>query len=134
MICFICRKNFVSIKVGINHLRKHHNLSQTCTYRCIESSCTQAFQNVSSFKKHILKKHFSSENPPDHSRSNDYDIPNTLPAASNKDIRTSNHKNDIVVTNENENLLQNVFSLQSAIQDISKNAIMFSLSLHNNKN
>lgn len=40
-----------------------HLLGPYSTYTCKENNCSQSFQTLSSFKKHVLKKHiYNSKN------------------------------------------------------------------------
>lgn len=51
MICYICKS---SIKGWLPALVAHYLISN---YTCCEDSCNQSFGNLSSFKRHINKKH-----------------------------------------------------------------------------
>lgn len=57
MICFICKVKISSVNLYIQHLKKIHDLSTYSNFKCRESSCSQEFQNISTFKRHIIRKH-----------------------------------------------------------------------------
>ena len=63
MYCFVCKSNFYSANLLTEHLKKVHFLGSHSTYRCIENSCSQVFQSLSSFKRHVMRKHFDNPNP-----------------------------------------------------------------------
>ncbi|XP_047995688.1 uncharacterized protein LOC125233664 isoform X1 [Leguminivora glycinivorella] len=50
--CFICNNEFKSLKGLFLHLDlKHSNLSE---YSCTQSTCNRRFQNIKSYKRHLL--------------------------------------------------------------------------------
>lgn len=57
MLCFICQSLFNSADALIAHLKKKHYLNTLSTFRC--TNCIQSFQNLTSFKRHLNRKHQS---------------------------------------------------------------------------
>lgn len=57
MICFICKTNFPLLSTLVVHYKMIHMFKPSSTYECIENHCTQAFPNLDSFKKHVMRKH-----------------------------------------------------------------------------
>lgn len=61
MICFKCQRSFLTISFLIAHLKRVHYLNESNnTYRCVENKCFQNFQNLSSYKRHLIRKHSTS--------------------------------------------------------------------------
>jgi len=60
MKCFVCKNNLENLKSLIIHLKIFHSLHAHSSYKCIEDSCSQSFQNLNSFKKHVNTKHLKN--------------------------------------------------------------------------
>ncbi|KAF0717400.1 Uncharacterized protein FWK35_00025683 [Aphis craccivora] len=57
MICFICKQKFSELQALVVHYKCIHLLKSSSTYQCTEQQCIQLFPNLSSFKKHLARKH-----------------------------------------------------------------------------
>ncbi|XP_030757984.1 uncharacterized protein LOC115883721 isoform X1 [Sitophilus oryzae] len=143
MLCFVCKTNHSNLEKLVRHFKCCHNLNSNSTFRCYE--CGQCFQNLSSFKRHMNRKHLVDEvlvNCTD--KGNDdftinMDIPvtsdNSLLSDSNcprsvfVDNKTPGDKIDEEIQNEPEQ-----FNFDSLHKKVENAALQFLLSLHNNDN
>jgi len=57
MICYICKMEVQDLDALVVHYKIIHVLKPNSTYTCCEESCSQSFNALSSFKRHVLKKH-----------------------------------------------------------------------------
>lgn len=60
MICFLCKGEGFSLNSLVVHFRIFHSLHRNSTYECCENYCNQSFSSLRSFKRHVTKKHQSS--------------------------------------------------------------------------
>lgn len=58
MKCFKCKTNLKCVQTLIKHFRQAHNLGINETVQCYEENCFHFFQNMQSFRKHVIKKHY----------------------------------------------------------------------------
>lgn len=57
----MCQANIQNWKALVTHFKIFHFLKSDSTYKCIENNCTQTFQCLGSFKRHMIIKHVSYE-------------------------------------------------------------------------
>lgn len=57
MICYMCRINVDNWKALVTHFKIFHSPKTDSTYKCCEENCTQSFQRLGSFKRHMIGKH-----------------------------------------------------------------------------
>lgn len=146
MLCFLCQSAFMSLETLAAHFKNQHNLSPNEIFRCCEESCHQIFSNLSSFKKHAKRKHFS--NSTDMSlnvKSHLLNIhENSAKVSSPTNSNYENNYHDPCINTDDTFQGNNdetspkpsvpVFDAGSALKDIAKFATEFSLTLHNNNN
>lgn len=71
MICYICRINIRDLQALVIHYKIIHLLKPDSGYSCLENSCSQSFQNLSSFKRHVTKKHLICNPTSENTQAND---------------------------------------------------------------
>lgn len=76
-VCYICGDKLSTPSSLIVHFNLQHMIALNNRYKCRQENCVSDFQDPKAFKKHLLKKHQSKENPNKVTKRN----PNT-----NKDI------------------------------------------------
>lgn len=132
-ICFVLfvKNKHPSLASLVVHYKIIHIFGPYSTYTCKENNCSQLFQTLSSFKKHVLIKHTDTlEN-------------NEIIQCSNSELNS--HLNDNVSTHDldivNNTFYQtpqipneNVFDINESIEQFHRLAIQFCLNLHNNNN
>jgi len=126
MLCYLCQFNADSWKSLVYHFKIFHLLKTDSNYTCCEGTCTQSFQCLASFKRHILHKHFpenipSNNQPQDQSCFNSSLLPHNI----------ENLIDDNVLT---DNLTNNPFDFDLASESLYKSAIEFVVNLHNTNN
>lgn len=131
MFCFICEDVQVPTLTSlVIHYKVIHLLGPYSTYSCKENNCSQSFQTLSSFKKHVLNKHINSfEN-------------NEVTQCNNKNNSQLNydvHMHDIDVANNTFDEIpqipsEKLFDFNESIQQFHLLAVQFCLNLHNNNN
>jgi hypothetical protein len=57
MLCYICEKQMHTLASLFVHYKIIHILGPYSTYICKENNCSQSFQTLCSFKKHVLIKY-----------------------------------------------------------------------------
>lgn len=58
MKCYICNCDIVGeLKALVVHYKIIHLLKPDSSYTCLENTCSQSFNCLSSFKRHVNKKH-----------------------------------------------------------------------------
>lgn len=158
MHCFLCKNEFISSDALVLHLKVFHNT--VSNFECIESSCSQSFNNTASFKKHLKRKHEQICESLAESQINE--IANQ---SDNEMLDSSNEINCLQLPESNENTQNNSLAYQcesnahssNNINEISSNSfqnhtyssdthntfttkslnksiIEFSLTLHDNNN
>lgn len=138
MKCFLCKNDQITFPQLLRHFKLYHGLSTLSTYKCGEENCAQYFQNKSSFKRHVLKKHSvickTGNNIGVKSiqvRNANRDIPlmqTHLCSTSEENIPQEFKPEIIAITESSE------FDLNSNINFIQESAVKLSLGLHNNNN
>lgn len=130
MICFICNLYTSTLSSLITHYKIMHLFRPHSSYMCKENNCSQSFQTLSSFKKHVLKKH-TVEN-----HLNEIEFQNEFPnnnVVYNCDIEITNTDNTFGVL-EIPETTNNIFDINKSIEQLHLLVVQFSLSLHNNNN
>jgi len=139
MICFICKQQISELQALVVHYKCIHLLKSSSTYQCTEQQCTQLFPNLSSFKKHLARKHSITSHKPSNSNMLYLNEPQ------NDDFQIHNDDNIIPqidetydeIFNKNQSLPQenhNSFDLITAINRIHTSAVHFTISLLSNNN
>lgn len=132
MKCFVCKHSVENLKSLIIHFRIFHSLHSFSSYKCIEDSCNQSFQNLNSFKKHMNTKHLNNL------LINEIETPKYI---SNSPLNFTNLPTYKISTdnelfcNTSQSLPNNSsipFDLNATSNLVYKSAVEFTLSLHNN--
>jgi len=67
MICYVCKSSIIGcLPALVTHYKVFYLFKPDSDYTCCEDSCNQSFGNLSSFKRHVSKKHMEmvpSNNP-----------------------------------------------------------------------
>lgn len=135
MICFICGINIGDLQALVIHYKIIHLLKPDSAYSCLENSCTQSFQSLSSFKRHVTKKHLvynlTSENihANDLIKNNSNEIKNNDSAPVAPDI--NQHLEECI----NESYEPEVtFNFEKSVKLLYDSTAQFVVSLYNNNN
>jgi len=130
MICYICKKRINNLQALVAHYKIVHLLKPNSTYTCHEESCFQSFDCLSSFKRHVTKKHVLPEPP---SSNPPQDSVNTLflnnESLTIRDQTQHQQKDDNLYDNTT-----NSFNFDDAINLLHESSVKFILSLNNNNN
>lgn len=111
MICYLCNVNDGDLQALVVHFKIIHLLKSDSAYTCFENACSQSFNCLSSFKRHVNKKHIIS----DHVFQN---IP-----TNNVDLEEPFHDN-----------LTDIFNFENSTKVLYESTLKFILSLYNNNN
>jgi len=130
MICYICKVSVGDLKALVTHYKIIHLLKPNSTFTCCESSCSQSFNCLSAFKKHVTKKHVSTTT--NLSPNVQLNFPNAV--ITNNDVY-----DDFVVDNQHEKNCTNnnsnaPFNFDEMINLVYESSVKFILSLYNNNN
>lgn len=135
MFCYICEVHTPTLASLVTHYKVMHLLGPYSTYTCKENNCSQSFQTLSSFKKHVLKKHIqhSTNNETEQYLNNNSSLVDNDVIMHGINIENNVSTDDIpddvpLIPN------QNTFDLNKSIQIFHSLAVQFSLNLHNNNN
>lgn len=118
MICFKCKSECGPLKSLVTHFKIYHSLGPDSSYDCCEGSCTQSFQYLSSFKRHVKIKHFNFP------KNNSLLINSQTPNIQNEFFDVSSTNSIVIPSNDTPN----DFNLQKAISTIHLSAVKFVLS------
>ncbi|KAB0790664.1 hypothetical protein PPYR_14890 [Photinus pyralis] len=55
MLCFLCKRQFNTLKILIQHFKRVHDLGSSSLFTCCE--CERTYQYLDRFKKHVNQKH-----------------------------------------------------------------------------
>lgn len=148
MKCFKCNIIFKSVQLLMKHFRQSHNLGIYETFQCCEDNCFNFFQNMNSFRQHLINKHplvleleknsclSESTNPNNISDTNFIsEIEYNLPI--NNSIENISYNFDNFITEGASNELINqteIFDLNDKIKFLQNNALKFILNLHSKNN
>lgn len=143
----MCKSSYGTLKNLVIHFKRLHNLNTNSTFRCLD--CGQTFQNLSTFKRHMNRKHAIDGvfvNFTNNDKNNDMMcVDNSI----NSDIRTSENislpdslPTTTFIGNESLGLPTNgknqnqpdKFQFDSLQKKMQSSLLEFSLSLHNNDN
>ena len=61
MKCFACKSIFNNLYTLIQHYKLYHGYNTNSLFKCVEDNCSQTFQNLTRFKKHVTRKHIQIE-------------------------------------------------------------------------
>lgn len=117
-------------------------LKPSSTYECIEDHCTQAFPNLDSLKKHVIRKHLKDNStkltPNVKNLINNTTIPENIFKVTNPASIESDDvfefTNLLPVTERGTELDNEHFTIDNAINLVYQSAINFTMALHNNNN
>ncbi|XP_022161028.1 uncharacterized protein LOC111027115 [Myzus persicae] len=112
MICYMCQANIHSWKALVSHFKIFHFLKSDSTYKCAEKNCTQTFQCLGSFKRHMTIKHTSYEIEP---------LPNNPSLFAESSCKYYS-------------MVEEKFNIDTAINSFYKSAVEFIVGLHDNNN
>jgi len=131
MICFICKVVVNNLHALVAHFKIIHLLKPDSTYTCCEAFCSQSFNCLSSFKRHILKKYVTQNSnniilPPNEQQNN---ILNN--EISNDKNNFSNENNDSQCV---DNIVISTFDFENSVELLYQFTVKFILSLHNSNN
>jgi len=130
MICYICKKCIGNLQALLAHYKIVHLLRPNSTYTCHEGSCFQSFDCLSSFKRHVTKKHVltepSSSNPSQDSVNALILNNESLPI---RDQTQHQQKDDNLYDHPT-----NLFNFDDATHLLYESSVKFILSLYNNNN
>jgi len=149
MLCYICQKDFRSIRLLVFHFKHSHNLKTNSIFRCCEANCSQIFKNLSSFKKHLRHKHVTDEDT-----DNEFEIQDCIDdtqhntkfdaSAGQSTSLVSNYPVCMSYDNINETKTPEIteiknstileFQIEESLKKIINSAAEFVLTLHNNNN
>jgi len=136
MICFICEAVVNSLHALVAHFKIIHLLKSNSTYTCCEAFCSQSFNCLSSFKRHVLKKHVSqNSNNITLLHNEQHDVLN------NEVSEEVSNKNINICLNENKNkkcvdnmVVIKTFDFENAVELLYQSTVKFILCLHNSNN
>lgn len=136
MICFICEVNVATLSSLVAHFKIIHLLKSFDRYICKENNCLKSFQNLSSFKKHVISKHNSFENISNVTKDNSTSFVNNLNVTDQTGV-------DKIVNNEltldqpitkRSKPHQDNFDFNKCAEKLNLYAVQFCVALHNNNN
>lgn len=134
IICFECNATFDSMKLLFLHFKQKHGLGSYSTYRCKISFCGQSFQNLGSFKKHLMRVHNLEDN---------VKIPKSNINFQSVEVKQQNEMHDgfqkdteLNSTNaiQNYDNFSKIFDYQKSMTELLHCAVKFIIDLHNNNN
>ncbi|CAH1114912.1 unnamed protein product [Psylliodes chrysocephalus] len=136
MICFCCKKAFCDLYTLIRHFKLVHGLNTNNKIICSEDKCSQSFPNLSSFKRHVQKKHVDNNEIVLASTSSDISSilektdSNESRAFHDTRVNKISFENSILLeTNKNDNV-----DISECLRNIKNSALNFTLSFHNTNN
>ncbi|CAH1105247.1 unnamed protein product [Psylliodes chrysocephalus] len=135
MICFICKKNFQDLYTLIRHFKLFHNLKTNDKITCLEGTCSQSFPNLSSFKKHVQKKHEIEEKCTVITQISSISSQITQESKKNYAIEICPTETvyDNILANPSSGSSDN-FNVNEHLESIRNTVLNFTLSLHNMNN
>jgi len=140
MFCYVCEVQTPTLASLITHYKVMHLLGPFSTYTCKENNCSQSFQTLSSFKKHVLKKHINilknneMVQTNNNSQNNLSLVDNDVIIQGINIVNSINNPSTIEVTDVPLIPNQNIFDVHKSIQEFHLLAVQFCLNLHNNNN
>jgi len=123
----MCQANIHNWKALVTHFKIFHFLKSDSTYKCVEENCTQTFQCLGSFKRHMSIKHTSYEIEPNNS--SHFESP-SLPLDTSI-IEPPFLQYQVANTTP---MVEEQFIIDKAINSLYKSAVEFIVGLHNNNN
>lgn len=133
MFCFICESNFNEVTQLVYHLKKVHEITAKDTLRCFD--CSQLFKDISSYKRHILRKHVNKDmkNEPEiESATQTQDILQTVPCSSNFDSYNLGDNSTENVAEVDNGVKK--FNLSESLEYLMECSLKFLVTLHSNHN
>lgn len=135
MLYYICEVHTPTLASLVTHYKVMHLLGPYSIYRCKENNCSQSFQTLNSFKKHVLKKHINNltNNETVQCQNNNSSLVDNGVIVHDinmvNNISTDELPDDVPLIPN-----QNIFDLNKSIQIFHSLAVQFCLNLHNNNN
>lgn len=134
MFCSVCEVQAPTLASLVTHYKVKHLLGPFSTYTCKENNCSQSFQTLSSFKKHVLKKHiktFQNDEMAQYNNNSSIDHQNVI----TQDINiVDNMLTDKLPDEVPQIPSGKTFNVDICIQQFHSLAVQFCLNLHNNNN
>lgn len=130
MICYICKKCIDNLQALVAHYKIVHLLKPNSTYTCHEGSCFQSFDCLSSFKRHVTKKHVLTKPSSSHTSP---DFVNTL-ILNNESLPIRDQTQHQQKENNLYGNITNSFNFDDATNLLYESSVKFILSLYNNNN
>lgn len=135
MICYICKLYVTDFQSLVVHFKIMHMLKSNSTYQCCEDMCSQSFQSLATFKKHILKKHCLSNHTVQHQNPSETLSQSILEPNIVNPTNRSDSFNDVEFLTETP--LHNAeipFNYDEVVKNLYMSTTCFILSLYNNNN
>lgn len=135
MICYICKLYVTDFQSLVVHFKIMHMLKSNSTYQCCEDMCSQSFQSLATFKRHILKKHCLSNHTVQHQNPSETLSQSILEPNIVNPINRSDSFNDVEFLTETP--LHNAeipFNYDEVVKNLYMSTTCFILSLYNNNN
>lgn len=129
MICYLCKANVGDLQALVVHFKIIHLLKSDSAYTCLENACSQSFNCLSSFKRHVNKKHIIS----------DHVLQNISTNTNNVDVQVSkkiklNYEPSLNLEEPFHDELTNNFNFENSTKVLYESTVKFILSLYNNNN
>lgn len=129
MICYICKCEIGGdLQALVAHYKIIHLLKPDSTYTCLENSCNQSFNCMSSFKRHVNRKHVIIIPETYHSVKSNSHVQGISSSIS------STEKCPVTDNSNNHDELKNTFNFGNSAKDLYELTLKFILSLYNNNN
>jgi len=127
MICYLCNVNVGDLQALVVHFKIIHLLKSDSAYTCLENDCSQSFNCLSSFKRHVNKKHIISDHVFQNIPTNNVDV------EVSKKIKLSDDPSLDLEKPFHDELTDN-FNFENSIKVLYESTVKFILSLYNNNN
>lgn len=125
-VCYICKKQFATPNILIDHLKYIHNLNSTSHFVCDQGYCPQVFNSINSFRKHLMRHSITKDEEYQHA---DIDNISNHPNEISQPDPLNFFSNEIPPNYSNTNLIMK--SIQETLQN---SALTFICKLHSYKN
>ncbi|KAF0764466.1 zinc finger MYM-type protein 1-like [Aphis craccivora] len=121
--------NVGDLQALVVHFKIIHLLKSDSAYTCLENACSQSFNCLSSFKRHVNKKHIIS----DHVFQNISTNTNNVDVQISKKIKL-NYEPSLNLEEPFHDELTNNFNFENSTKVLYESTVKFILSLYNNNN
>lgn len=128
MLCYICNCDIVGeLKALVLHYKLIHLLKPDSLYTCLEDACSQTFNCLSSFKRHVNKKHAVVMSKTFPSLQSGNCVQETTNMAPSIEYSTRDSIN-------NYDELKDPFNFGKSANELYESTLKFIISLYNNNN